>query len=196
MAAALIFLVVKLFIFISAESCENRCTTCKVFSSGLYEGKWNLKDTDDWRCADSCLYQRANDSTEMCFCDPGTIKYQLCTESTKPSSNTTTITTTSNPSTITTATINSTPKDGYVLYDNSPGCGDAAVKDREECGLAAKSLGFTGYESSPNRVNHNSYPPGCFVLQNHHHQKKFYWNSYTGTDGTGRTDAQSVCHKK
>jgi len=121
MAAALdlLLLVLQLFMSgtISAQSCENACTPCKVFSSGLYEGEWSLKDTDNLRCADSCLYQRNNDSTEMCFCDPGTIQYELCTESTKSASKTTTISsirTTINPTTTTTATINPTTTKGGV----------------------------------------------------------------------------------
>ena len=76
-----------------------------------------------------------------------------------------------------------------MAYDNSPGCGEAAIKDASECGLAAESLGYRREVTT--LPNFGNLPPGCQVSS----IDGTMFNTYTGTDGTGNTKSKSVCHK-
>jgi len=63
--------------------CPEPCPACKDITEEKYNGTWQLKAEVTSRCPQSCLYsQKESDGKEkeMCFCDPGPIKYQSCND--------------------------------------------------------------------------------------------------------------------
>merc|ERR1712112_505475 len=81
---------------------------------------------------------------------------------------------------------------GYVAYDNSPGCGEFAIKDSAECGVAVASLlGSKSSAPSPQMTSPEN-PPGCLMLMVRGEMKPLF-NTLTGK--TGNSMYKSVCHK-
>ena len=75
-----------------------------------------------------------------------------------------------------------------MAYDNSPWCGEEAIKDASECGVAAKSL---GHSEDVYELSDTTWASGCLM-----DSVNTIFNDITGTtSGTGNSAYQSVCLK-
>ena len=74
-----------------------------------------------------------------------------------------------------------------MAYDNSPWCGEEAIKDASECRVAAKSL---GHSEDVYELSDTTWASGCLV-----DSVNTIFNDITDTSGNGNDAYQSVCRK-